>query len=161
MAGGDVPERATTITDDARAGTERWQPIGTAAERAREADDEEVRRLAGLILTDLEPPREAREGTAARPEPVRSRWKIKRWRRAARREVYAPFPSDPKPEPKAPALPVEAPTAPPTEPPSTPSQPIVRAGAYCAPVGATGVTTAGTPMVCGPESDGRNRWHAT
>jgi hypothetical protein len=37
---------------------------------------------------------------------------------------------------------------------------IVHPGAFCAPVGARGVTTAGTPMVCGPASDGRNRWHS-
>ncbi|MFG2717925.1 PASTA domain-containing protein [Streptomyces sp. NPDC048416] len=36
----------------------------------------------------------------------------------------------------------------------------VHPGSFCAPAGATGVTTAGTPMVCGPGSDGRNRWHA-
>ncbi|MCX5387475.1 Stk1 family PASTA domain-containing Ser/Thr kinase [Streptomyces sp. NBC_00083] len=36
----------------------------------------------------------------------------------------------------------------------------VHPGSFCSPAGATGVTTAGTPMVCGPGSDGRNRWHA-
>ncbi|MEU1529816.1 hypothetical protein [Streptomyces fagopyri] len=35
----------------------------------------------------------------------------------------------------------------------------VHPGSYCSPPGATGVTQAGTPMVCGPASDGRNRWH--
>jgi hypothetical protein len=57
---------------------------------------------------------------------------------------------------------------PPTEPPATaapapeppaPSAHVVHPGAFCAPVGARGITTAGTPMVCGPASDGRNRWH--
>jgi hypothetical protein len=38
--------------------------------------------------------------------------------------------------------------------------PVVHPGAFCAPAGARGVTTAGTPMVCGPASDGRNRWHS-
>jgi hypothetical protein len=51
-------------------------------------------------------------------------------------------------------------TAPPATEPPAPAQPIVHPGAFCAPAGATGVTTAGTPMVCGPASDGRNRWHA-
>jgi hypothetical protein len=60
-------------------------------------------------------------------------------------------------------------TAPPTQPPATeppateppaPAQQIVHPGAFCAPAGARGVTTAGTPMVCGPAADGRNRWHA-
>ncbi|MEU6113408.1 PASTA domain-containing protein [Streptomyces sp. NPDC047117] len=37
----------------------------------------------------------------------------------------------------------------------------VHPGAFCSPAGATGVTTAGTPMVCGPASDGRNRWHSS
>ncbi|CAL9389288.1 hypothetical protein SUDANB6_01225 [Streptomyces sp. enrichment culture] len=35
----------------------------------------------------------------------------------------------------------------------------VHPGSYCSPRGAAGVTEAGTPMVCGPGSDGRNRWH--
>lgn len=34
----------------------------------------------------------------------------------------------------------------------------VHPGAFCSPP-ATGVTAAGTPMVCGPAADGRNRWH--
>ncbi|MGW4446780.1 PASTA domain-containing protein [Streptomyces sp. NPDC004682] len=38
--------------------------------------------------------------------------------------------------------------------------PVVHPGAYCAPAGARGVTQAGTSMVCGPASDGRNRWHS-
>jgi hypothetical protein len=38
--------------------------------------------------------------------------------------------------------------------------PVVHPGAFCAPAGARGVTTAGTPMVCGPASDNRNRWHS-
>jgi hypothetical protein len=37
---------------------------------------------------------------------------------------------------------------------------VVHPGAFCAPAGGTGVTTAGTAMVCGPASDGRDRWHA-
>ncbi|MEW2131575.1 hypothetical protein [Streptomyces sp. NPDC005435] len=38
--------------------------------------------------------------------------------------------------------------------------PVVHPGAFCAPAGARGVTQAGTSMVCGPASDGRNRWHS-
>ncbi|NIL50942.1 PASTA domain-containing protein [Streptomyces sp. 2BBP-J2] len=37
----------------------------------------------------------------------------------------------------------------------------VHPGSYCSPPGATGVTKAGTPMVCGPGSDGRNRWRSS
>ncbi|MDW8804202.1 PASTA domain-containing protein [Streptomyces scabiei] len=37
----------------------------------------------------------------------------------------------------------------------------VHPGSYCSPQGATGVTTKGTPMVCGPGSDGRNRWRSS
>ncbi|MBT2384176.1 hypothetical protein [Streptomyces sp. ISL-11] len=37
---------------------------------------------------------------------------------------------------------------------------VVHPGSYCSPAGATGVTKKGTPMVCGPASDGRNRWHS-
>jgi hypothetical protein len=36
----------------------------------------------------------------------------------------------------------------------------VHPGAYCSPHGATGFTDRGTHMVCGPGSDGRNRWHS-
>ncbi|MFD5144770.1 hypothetical protein [Streptomyces sp. NPDC058401] len=35
---------------------------------------------------------------------------------------------------------------------------VVHPGSFCSPAGAAGVTEAGTPMVCGPGSDGRNRW---
>ncbi|MFI9201812.1 hypothetical protein [Streptomyces sp. NPDC053048] len=37
---------------------------------------------------------------------------------------------------------------------------VVRPGSFCSPQGATGVTAKGTPMICGPGSDGRNRWRA-
>ncbi|MCP3767672.1 PASTA domain-containing protein [Streptomyces sp. MAR25Y5] len=37
----------------------------------------------------------------------------------------------------------------------------VHPGSYCSPPGAAGVTKAGTPMVCGPGSDGRNRWRSS
>jgi hypothetical protein len=57
-----------------------------------------------------------------------------------------------------------------TQPPMTPplasapptpaaSPQVVHPGAFCT-AGQTGVTTRGTPMVCGPASDGRDRWHA-
>jgi hypothetical protein len=59
--------------------------------------------------------------------------------------------------PPATALPA---TEAPASAPPVPSQRVVHPGAFCAPEGATGVTTAGTSMVCGPASDGRNRWHA-
>ncbi len=52
---------------------------------------------------------------------------------------------EPKPKPKPPAGP--------------PDEGVVHPGAFCSPAGATGHTVAGTPMVCGPASDGRNRWH--
>ncbi|GAA3956386.1 hypothetical protein GCM10022384_06960 [Streptomyces marokkonensis] len=37
---------------------------------------------------------------------------------------------------------------------------VVHPGSYCSPPGAAGVTKRGTPMVCGPGSDGRDRWHS-
>ncbi|GAA2239114.1 hypothetical protein GCM10010430_20340 [Kitasatospora cystarginea] len=40
------------------------------------------------------------------------------------------------------------------------SGPVVHPGAFCSPEGATGITSKGTPMVCGRTSDGRDRWHA-
>jgi hypothetical protein len=60
------------------------------------------------------------------------------------------------------APPIVAPPAPaptPTAPPA-PGTRVVHPGAFCAPPGATGVTNVGTAMVCGPASDGRNRWHS-
>ncbi|WP_399892144.1 PASTA domain-containing protein [Streptomyces sp. BBFR51] len=38
---------------------------------------------------------------------------------------------------------------------------VVHPGSFCSPAGATGVTKKGTPMVCGPGSDGRDRWHSS
>lgn len=37
---------------------------------------------------------------------------------------------------------------------------VVHPGSFCSPAGAAGVTKKGTPMVCGPGSDGRDRWHS-
>jgi hypothetical protein len=61
--------------------------------------------------------------------------------------------------------PVPAPATTSAPPPPGPaagggSVPTVHPGAFCAPVGARGATSAGTPMVCGPAADGRNRWHS-
>jgi hypothetical protein len=72
----------------------------------------------------------------------------------------APATEPPATEPPATEPPATAPPA--TEPPPAPapSPQVVHPGAFCAPAGATGITTAGTAMVCGPASDGRNRWHA-
>jgi len=49
-----------------------------------------------------------------------------------------------------------------TQPPATsPSASLtVHPGSYCDPPGATGVTSAGTPMVCSIASDGRYRWRS-
>jgi Protein of unknown function (DUF2510) len=48
----------------------------------------------------------------------------------------------------------EAPAPPPTETPiqAPPAQQVVTPGAFCAPVGATGVTSAGTAMICSATS---------
>ena len=37
---------------------------------------------------------------------------------------------------------------------------VVSPGAFCSPSGETGSTSKGTPMRCGPASDGRDRWIA-
>jgi hypothetical protein len=58
----------------------------------------------------------------------------------------------PKPKPK--------PSPPPPPPPPPPDEGVVHPGAFCSPSGATGHTSKGTPMVCGPASDGRDRWHS-
>lgn len=66
-------------------------------------------------------------------------------------KVYTPPPPPPT---------TKAYTPPPPPATTAPAPPmVVHPGAFCAPAGATGVTSAGTPMVCGPGSDGRNRWH--
>ncbi|WP_407107885.1 thermonuclease family protein [Rhodococcus aetherivorans] len=53
-----------------------------------------------------------------------------------------------------------APSAPAPAPQSTPapSGNVVHPGSFCS--GGTGVTSKGTPMVCAPGSDGRNRWQS-
>ncbi|MFF4950181.1 PASTA domain-containing protein [Streptomyces chattanoogensis] len=43
---------------------------------------------------------------------------------------------------------------------ATGSWPVKRPGSFCSPAGARAVSSSGTPLVCGPASDGRNRWHA-
>lgn len=58
-----------------------------------------------------------------------------------------PAPSPQAPQPSQPAQP-------------PPDEGIVHPGAFCSPEGATGHTTAGTPMVCEPASDGRDRWRS-
>ena len=76
--------------------------------------------------------------------------------------IAAPAPASTTPPTRPPATAPPATEPPAPEPPATdaPAPPVVHPGAFCAPEGATGVTTAGTAMVCGPASDGRNRWHA-
>ena len=66
----------------------------------------------------------------------------------------------PKPSPPTPPHPTPTPTPTPTPPSSGPDEGIVHPGAFCSPEGATGQTTAGTPMVCEPASDGRDRWRS-
>jgi hypothetical protein len=58
----------------------------------------------------------------------------------------------PKPRPSHPSNPQPQP------PSSPPDEGTVHPGAFCSPEGATGHTSAGTPMVCEPASDGRDRW---
>ena len=64
-----------------------------------------------------------------------------------------------KPQPKAPPPPPSSPPPPPST--SPPDEGTVHPGAFCSPEGATGHTTAGTPMVCEPASDGRDRWQSS
>jgi hypothetical protein len=59
-------------------------------------------------------------------------------------------PPKPKPKPKPPK---------PTPTPTPPDEGVVHPGSFCSPEGATGHTSKGTLMVCGPASDGRDRWH--
>ncbi|WP_068273589.1 hypothetical protein [Aldersonia kunmingensis] len=68
---------------------------------------------------------------------------------------------------RAPTTTAEAPPPPPVQtyvPPPVdvpePDMPTVNAGSFCSPGGAVGVTAKGTPMVCAPASDGRNRWRS-
>ena len=66
-----------------------------------------------------------------------------------------PAPS-PAPAPQSRPAPAPAPSTPAPNP--APSGNVVNPGAFCS--GGTGVTSTGTPMVCAPGSDGRNRWRA-
>ncbi|MCT7292356.1 DUF2510 domain-containing protein [Rhodococcus sp. PAE-6] len=55
------------------------------------------------------------------------------------------------------------PPAPAYTPPPAPAQQsggTVHGGSFCSTPGATGVTTKGTPMVCAPGKDGRDRWQS-
>ncbi|MDH6284655.1 DUF2510 domain-containing protein [Prescottella agglutinans] len=66
-----------------------------------------------------------------------------------------------KPRTTRPAPAYTPPAAP--QPAYTPPAPqqssgTVHPGSFCSSPGATGVTTKGTSMVCGPGSDGKNRW---
>lgn len=69
-------------------------------------------------------------------------------------------PAAPAPAAPAPAAPAPAPAAP--QPAPAPAPIVVHPGAFCSPVGAIGVTSAGTPMVCGTTANSptRARWHA-
>lgn len=49
-------------------------------------------------------------------------------------------------------------TAPAPAPAPAPQSNVVHPGAFCS--GGTGITTKGTPMVCAPGSDGKNRWRS-
>jgi hypothetical protein len=66
---------------------------------------------------------------------------------------YKTVVAPPKPQPQPPQ-PQPTPVGPPDEG-------VVHPGSFCSPEGATGHTTIGTPMVCGPASDGRDRWHSS
>jgi hypothetical protein len=74
-------------------------------------------------------------------------------------QYYKTTVAPPKPPPPPPPPPQPQPQPPPPTPSGPPDEGVVHPGAFCSPEGATGHTTAGTPMVCGPASDGRNRWH--
>ncbi len=67
----------------------------------------------------------------------------------------------PAPAPAAPAPAAPAPAAP-APPAAPPAAGVVHPGAFCSPAGAIGVTSAGTPMICGTTaaSPDRARWHA-
>jgi hypothetical protein len=82
-------------------------------------------------------------------------------------------PPPPPPPPPATKAPTKAPAAPPaanpapapgraTPPAASSDQGTVHPGAFCSPSGATGRTSKGTAMVCGPtaKSPNRARWHA-
>lgn len=67
--------------------------------------------------------------------------------------------SSPAPVPTAPQAQASVPTPAPQSPPASSSVPVVHPGAFCAPEGAHGVTSAGTPMTCKTStSDFRDRW---
>ncbi len=57
-----------------------------------------------------------------------------------------------------PAQTYTSPAAPGSKPPAS-SGNVVHPGAFCSPEGATGQSSTGKSEVCGPASDGRNRWH--
>jgi hypothetical protein len=44
--------------------------------------------------------------------------------------------------------------------PDNSSRPVKSPGAFCSPAGSVAVSSTGKPLVCGPASDGRNRWQS-
>ena len=71
----------------------------------------------------------------------------------------APVPAPSKAS-TAPPAPAAAPAPAPKAPTNSGTR-VVHPGAFCAPAGATGVTTKGTHMVCGPTANSaRARWHS-
>jgi Protein of unknown function (DUF1524) len=80
--------------------------------------------------------------------------------------VAAPPPVVTHPTTRAPApapapRPAPAPAPKPTPAPAPAPAGVVHPGAFCSPQGATGVTSAGTPMVCtSTATDSRARWRA-
>jgi hypothetical protein len=72
----------------------------------------------------------------------------------------APAPAPPATDPPAPAPPATNPPA-----PNPPANNVVKPGAYCTPVGATGVSSTGKPMICAEtkangEAYDRPRWRS-
>jgi hypothetical protein len=82
------------------------------------------------------------------------RMTLARARRIVARDWASFYKANLAPKPKSQA-------APKPSPPSPPYEGIVHPGAFCSPRGATGRTSAGTPMVCEPASDARNRWRSS
>ncbi|WP_374112303.1 DUF2510 domain-containing protein [Rhodococcus sp. CH91] len=76
--------------------------------------------------------------------------------------AYTPPPTTEYTAPPAPRY-TPPPAAEYTPPPAPPQSDggTVHPGSYCSTPGATGVTVKGTPMVCAPGSDGRDRWRSS
>jgi hypothetical protein len=145
------------------ADTATWLPANKAYRCSYVARQVAVKKYYGLWVTSAERDAMVRVLSACPSAQLPAGGNVPLAREPAPVRTTTPPPPPPVQTQAPPPAPVQtqapAPVAPPPVQSTAPSTNYVHPGAFCAPAGATGVTDRGTAMVCGPASDGRNRWH--